>query len=356
MIRTVLFHTHGIGEFEFSGISARDLAPIDELLARRSSLLCATAFLTQANFAAFSEMLMAFSDLKSAGQLHNLLGFAIEGPMLGSRGGTPPGAVWRPTRAQWQEITRWLSLGLKYIVLAPDVVALDEEVAPGLTFGELLTQIYESGGRVALGHFRGEAAAESAARVNDVLVHIESRFESSPYLVLTDHLFNDMPRSFRHAFRTPSERVARHAELSKLRGRWTPASLPPLLGPVPAALLIAAREERLTPSLNFDGGHVDLAICNLVVEYLGSSRLIAMTDHVEVDSLAGEALSKDGTTGLLYRPDGVLAASSVAQEKQRQNMTAVGITDLEINNLFNETPLAALNYVPCKRPHRAAQV
>lgn len=349
MKQVVLFHTHGLGRFDFSDIVASDLARIDELAGRRGVLLCATVYLTQAGFATFGNLIKAFAELKSAGQLRHFLGFAIEGPVLGPNGGTPTESVWRPTETQWREIAKWFSLGLKYVVIAPDILSLDEEVDCGLTFGDLLTLIYESGGRVALGHFGGESAAESASRLHKVLAYIEGGYEPSPYLILTDHLFNDMPRSFQHAFRTPSDRLVRQSELEKHLDRWTPSSLPTLLGPVPAALLTAALDLRLTPCLNFDGGHVDLAICRYVVDYLGEDRIIAITDHTEVDSLAGEALSKDEQTGLLYRSDGVLAASSVTHERQRQNMKAIGMAESAIDLVLTETPLAALSFVPCKR-------
>jgi len=353
MNQTVLFHTHGLGKFDFSKIAVSDLAQVDELAARRNALLCPTVYLTQANFAAFGNLMRVFAKLKYAGHLQNLLGFAIEGPILGAKGGTPTGSVWRPTGAQWRDICEWCALGLKYVVIAPDVLSLDEEVDRGFTFADLLSFIYKSGGRVALGHFGGGSAAESARRLHEVLAHIEGGYESSPYLVLTDHLFNDMPRSFQHAFRTPSARAKRQIELERHLAPWTPSLLSTLLGLVPAALLTAAQERRLTPSLNFDGAHVDLAICRRVVDYLGEDRIIAITDHTEVESLAGEALSKDEQTGLLYRFDGVLAASSVTHEQQRRNMKAINMTESGIDLVLFETPLEALRFAPCRHQSHA---
>ena len=355
MKEAVLFHTHGIDGFDFSDIGASDLTRINEIAAESHTHLCATVYLTQAHFAAFGDLMRTFAELKSAGALPCFIGFAIEGPVLGPKGGTPTGSVWRPTGTQWLEMVGWFSLGLKYVVIAPDVLSLDEEVDSGLTFGDLLTLIYDSGGRVALGHFGAHSADQSVTRLHEVLAHIEGSYEPGPYLVLTDHLFNDMPRAFRHAFRSPSDREQRQAELERLLVRWTPSALPSLLGPLPAALLAAAVEQRLTPSLNFDGGHVDLEICRRVVDYLGEERIIAITDHTEVCSLAGEELSKDHFTGLLYRSDGVLAASSVTQEQQRENMRSIGLSESAINLAFSETPLAALSFVPCKRRSQTIQ-
>lgn len=355
MKQTVLFHTHGLGRFDFSDLKLDDLTQIDALAEQRNTLLCASVFLTQSKFSSFGNLMREFRKLKTDGRLRNLLGFAIEGPVLGSKGGVPNGSVWRPTAAQWHELVEWCPLGLKYVVVAPDVLSLDEEVDRGLTFGALLTLIYEWGGRVALGHFQGRSAAQSATRLEEVLTHIEGAYERSPYLVLTDHLFNDMPRSFRHAFRTPSDWAARESELERHhRDGWSALSLRALLGPVPAALLTATLDRRLTPSLNFDGGHVDLAICRKVVDYLGADRIIAITDHTEIDRLAGEVLARDETMGLLYRSDGVLAASAVPQEQQRTNMKSIGLSEPAIDLMLNEIPLAALSFVPCK--HRSDTV
>lgn len=349
MTPTVLFHTHGIGKFDFSEMQETDLESVNAVAAERDALVCATVYLKQSGFARCGNLLKAYARLRSAGELPNILGFAIEGPVLGPRGGTPDGSVWRPTNLQWREIADWSRLGLKYVVIAPDILELDEEVDCGMTFGELLILIYQSGGRVALGHFEGRSARDSTRKFHDVLTHIEGVFEPSPYLVLTDHLFNDMPRSFKHAFRTSAERASRHGELDRHAAGWTPSSLESLLGPLPAAVLEAARHGRLTPAINFDGGHVDLTICRRVVEYLGADRIIAMTDHIEIGSLAGELLSKDQETALLYRSDGVLAASSVPHEQQRNNMKQLGLSDPAISAMVNRTPLAALSFAPRER-------
>jgi N-acetylglucosamine-6-phosphate deacetylase len=355
MKQIVLFHAHGLGAFDFSQLAPDHLTQLDKLAERRKCVICASVFLTRSNFVTVANVLSEFAKLQSEGGVRNILGFAIEGPVLGPNGGTPTGSVWRPTGAQWREIARWFPLGVKYIVIAPDIVSLGDNICSELTFSDLLDLIYGSGGRIAVGHFGAPSAEESARRFEKVLSYIEARYEPSPYLILTDHLFNDMPRSFRHAFRTPFERAARLAELEKHTGGWTDQSLPGLLGPVPAAILRAAKHGRLTPALNFDGGHVDLAICRHVIDYLGDGRVIAMTDHTEVDHLAGEPLSMDGETGLLYRYDGVLAASAVTPEAQRRNMSSMGMTEAAIDLAFNQTPLSALSFAPCRRRFDATQ-
>lgn len=313
-------------------------------------ILCPTVYLTPERVGPFEDLLRCYFRLQSDGELDRILGFAVEGPVLGLNGGTPGGAIWRPTMAQWHRIAEWFSFGLKYVVVAPDVISLEDDVDQGFTFADLLALIYTSGGRVALGHFDGASPEVSARRFNAVIDYIETGHEPSPYLVLTDHLFNDMPRAFQHAFRTPNERACRDAELARHSpGTWRASSLDELLGPVPAAMLLAARDLRLTPALNFDGGHVDLTICQMVVEFLGAHRIIAITDHTETLTLAGEALVRDEYTRLLYRSDGILAASSVTHEEQRMNMEAIGMSPDAINLVQYETPLAALRFEPCRR-------
>lgn len=348
MTKAVLFHTHGLEGFDFSDLNEIDLDAVNELARRRNVLLCPTIYLTEDRLSHFERLLRAFK--QQARRFDRIVGWALEGPVLGSKGGTPAGATWRPTAMQWRQMAGWFDFDLKYIVMAPDILALDDRVDDDMRFADLITLIYESGGRIALGHFEGNNAAESARQLEAVLSHIEAHFEASPYLVLTDHLFNDMPRAFKHAFRTPGEKAERRAELARLADNgWRPASLDDLLGPVPAAMLRAAKAKRLTPSLNFDGGHVDLEICRQVVAFLGANRLIAITDHTELLSLGGEVLRLDAETRLLYRSDGVLAASSVTHEDQRVNMRGIGMSDEAILAVQHDVPYEALRYRPCRK-------
>ncbi len=348
MTQAVLFHTHGLGRFDFSDLNEIDLVAINEIARRRDVLLCPTIFLTECKLDHFETLLCAYA--QQAQSLERIVGWAIEGPMLGSKGGTPVGAIWRPTAEQWRQMARWFDLGLKYMVMAPDIFMLGDDIGRDMRFADLITLIYASGGRIALGHFEGQSAVESARRLEAVLGHIEEQFKPSPYLVLTDHLFNDMPRAFKHAFRTSAEMAERRAELARHEDHgWRAATLDDLLGHVPAALLRAARAKRLTPSLNFDGGHVDLEICRQVVAFLGAKRLIAITDHTELLSLGGEVLRLDAHTRLLYRSDSVLAASFVTHEEQRVHMRSIGMSEEAIFAVQHDVPLEALRYRPCRK-------
>ena len=346
MAEYVLFHTHGLGGFDFSTIDSDMLGAIDALAAQRKAIVCPTVYITPQSAQCFRPVLERFAHGRSNGDFSRILGFALEGPVLGPRGGTPTGSVWHPDANQWAEIVSWFSLGLRYIVVSPDAVALDEELDNGLTFAGLVSSIYAAGGRIALGHFATpRSGSDSADKVREILSFVEAGFQSSPYLVLTDHLFNDMPLNFRHAFRSDDEISDRQSALARvLETPWHPSALIDLLGPVPAALLQAAVDRRLTPALNFDGGHVDLEVCRKVVRYLGTSRVIAITDHTETSTLAGERLIPIRT--LFYRRDGILAASRVTHEQQRANMAEIGLSDNEIAEVFYTTPLAALQFNP----------
>lgn len=343
----ILFHTHGLGPFDFSELTIQDLDGVDSLAGRRSAVLCPTIYLKEERLSQFQSVLGAYADSRARGRLSRLIGFSIEGPVLGPLGGIPRGSVWQPSIRQWQQMASWCRLGLKYIVIAPDQYDLSDDLGEGFTFADLLSLIYENGGRIAMGHFRADSPAESARRVIAVLDYLEGRFERSPYLALTDHLLNDMPRNFKHAFRDPSDEPDRAAEVERiLSPEWREAKLANLLGDVPNVLFTAALQGRLTPAMNFDGGHVDLAICRKVVSYLGASRLIAMTDHTETLKLAGEPLRKNASQRLLYREDGVLAASAICHEEQAQNMRDIGFDAETIQRLFFDIPFAALSYTP----------
>jgi N-acetylglucosamine-6-phosphate deacetylase len=156
-----------------------------------------------------------------------------------------------------------------------------------------------------------------------------------------------MPRAFIHAWRTNDEQQRRALELSKFLAKpWLPETLAETLGSVPATLLKAARERKLTPSMNFDGFHVDLEICRLTVNYLGADRLIPMTDDTELNSMAGEELHQIENNPLRYRDDEKVAAGSTGYQKQIANMRRIGIKESEIDFMFGTLAREALQYSP----------
>lgn len=341
-MKAFLYHVHGLGPFDFSSLRPEDLPPIQKIAAERDMEVLPTIFLSRNALPALTDVHKAYDELREAGEVPNIAGFAVEGPLLGPMGGIPREGKWIPTVQEWESLVDLGRLGLRYIVMAPDAMELHEEIAPGFRFGDLLLRFYDNGVKIALGHFHHSDPQRSARLTREVIEFLHERYESSPYLVLTDHLFNDMPRNFTHTWRTDEEMLRRQAELTPfLEHDWETSDLVELLGPVPAELLAATREGLITPCLNFDGKHVDLEVCRLTVDYLGADRLIALTDHIEVDQMANEKLTK-ATNGLWMRNDGVVAAGSTGYERQREHMESIGIAGDAVTNLFDTVPRAAI--------------
>lgn len=344
-MRVFLYHFHGLGRFDFSTLNPGDLDELQELAAEQDLEIVPTVYLHRAALPQFTEVVEAFGSARTDGRLPNIAGFAVEGPLLGPQGGIPRAGRWFPTWAEWRELACLGRHGLRYIVMAPDAMELGDEIEPGFTFGDLLAEFYDHGARIAVGHFHRDDPARSARRLNDVLELLHSRYESSPFLVLTDHLFNDMPRNFTHAWRTAEQRERRASELAEfLAHEWEGADLKKLLGPVPAAMITAAQAGLLMPCLNFDGYHVDLEVCRKTVEYLGEDRLITLTDHTELPTMAGEPLTRDESSELWMRDDGVVAAGSAGHVPQARNMRSIGLSEEAIGKLFCTTPRQAIAY------------
>ncbi|MFF3432114.1 hypothetical protein [Streptomyces sp. NPDC002602] len=345
-----LYHFHGIGGFDFSSMSPDDVKSIQSLAGQRDLEILPTVYLRRENLSRLRDTMQAFSELSQAGDVPNIAGFGIEGPLLGPDGGIPRRGKWYPTADEWAQLAELGSFGLKYVVMAPDAMDLDDPVGDGLTFSELLCRFYDNGVRIGVGHYHRDNPHRSALRLEHVLDHLHLHYESSPFLVLTDHLYNDMPRNFVHAWRSKAAMGRRVDELAQVMApRWTRETLPDLLGPVPAAMLNAALDGRLMPCLNFDGRHVDLAICRRTIDYLGADRLIALTDHIEVDTMAGEPLTQDAHSGLRLRDDGAVAAGSSGYTTQRANMLSIGLNDHQVQQLFYRNPKAAIEFRPARQ-------
>jgi len=334
--RPVLFHVHGIGEHDFSALHPSDLESVQAEAESRGVDVVPTIFLRQDWLTACEVLLAAYDD--SADKFPNVLGFAIEGPLLGPSGGTPRSAAWMPSVAEWQRIAGLGRRGLRYLVLAPDAMETGEAIAPGFRLIDLVESLSENGVRIALGHFERTDPERSADRALSLIEAIHEKAGASRFNVLTDHLYNDMPRNFVHAWRGAAA-VRRDAELKEfLQTPWAPGGLTELLGPVPAALLDAAREGRLLPCMNFDGHHVDLAVCKRTVDYLGTESLIAITDHTETHSMAGEELHIPEDASLWYRDDEVVAAGRKGLDWQVENMRVIGLDEAGIHSMTTRNP------------------
>lgn len=340
-------HCHGIGEYDFSDMRGEDL-PLINRLARAEGVSCVpTLYLRPDRFDHFLRLVRDYAALAKAGEVPQLLGFGLEGPLLGSSGGTPKEGRWWPTREQWQALCRSGELGLRYIVLAPDSLASEASGAgdkAGPSMEWILSTLVEAGIKPAFGHFRGDSPSTTARAIEAALDIVERVLgRPTPSAIITDHLFNDMPRAFRHAWRTPGARQHREAELERFR-RSPPSwgDVDVRYGEVPAALLRAARDGRLLPCLNFDGDHVDLEFCRQVVELLGPDRVIGITDRVERHQLLGNALKPSAENSLLYQDEGLVAAGTQGIDRQMQNMRKIGLDEAQLWKIFGFTPARAL--------------
>lgn len=346
----VLFHVHGIGPHDFSSMLPDALGAVDALAAERGVDVVPTVFLRREYIDTFTDVVTAWSAGRERGELGHILGFGMEGPLLGTSGGVPPAGCWMPDTQMWSRIAALGDHGLRYVVIAPDAVELDGLVGAGLTFAALIEMFYQHGVRLALGHFRHEDPWESARRTQDVIDFVERLTDGQRDALVTDHLFNDMPRAFQHAWRTAEERDRRDDELTAfLAKEWTADTLDHVLGPVPAVIVTAARAGRILPMLNFDGDHVDLEVCRRTVEYVGADRLIAITDHIEVLEMAGERLVSAEASSLRLRSDGRVAAGSTNIDGQTRNMRSMGLRDGQIDHLLRLSARAALTPIDRSR-------
>lgn len=337
----IMYHVHGVGPFDFSSLYPDQLKDVDAIARERQAVFVPTIFLRPDYLETFTEVCRRWHELRCAGELTHIAGFGVEGPLLGASGGVPPAGCWMPSAEVWQAIAQLGDRGLSYIVMAPDALSLEDEIEPGFRFLDLVDLFREHGVRLALGHFRHDDPVRSAALTSELIEYL-STSSSSRYQLVTDHLFNDMPRAFVHAWRTTEERQQRPNQLAAvLEHPWQPDTLPEILGPVPATLVQAALDDLLTPMLNFDGHHVDLQICRATIDYLGAQRVIAITDHIETLNMAGETLHSS-ESGLLLRNDDVVAAGSTGLIAQMQNMRLIGLTDNEIDQLVRVNPQHAL--------------
>lgn len=346
---TLLYHFHGLGDIDFSSMRPEELPQLEAIANGADLEIVPTIYLRRDRLSLLEELLSSYAELASLGRVPSIAGFAVEGPLLGPQGGIPRAGKWRPTSNEWLRLAALGRQGLKYVVIAPDAMELTSEIGDGLTFGALVGAFYDLGARLALGHFHHDAPERSAARMRAFLNYVHDCYQPSPYLVLTDHLYNDMPRNFRHAWRTTADVGERKRELARVLGDWSRADLHDLLGPVPATMLESAMTGLLMPCINFDGVHVDLAVVRQTVEWLGCERLIALTDHTDVLSMAGETLTRDPDNGLLLRDDGAVAAGSSGPDRHRANMRAIGMSEEDIQAVFWKNPRRAIAFQPSRR-------
>jgi N-acetylglucosamine-6-phosphate deacetylase len=328
----VEFHFHGTCETDFSRRGALDLPEIERQAAHEHALYVPTMFLERDGVHKFGELLEEFSARRRRGELPHLLGLALEGPQLGSVGGTPRSTNWSPGRAEWELLARGAEHGLQYVVCSP-----------GPDSDWVVPLLLEAGIRPALGHFGRDDSATTVRALRRILDLAGRSGAASRYSLLTDHLFNDTPIRFRHAWRTVEEHARRDGEVAALRlPEWTIDTIASRVGDVAGLLIAAAAEGRLTLCLNFDGEHVDRAICGRMVDLVGSDAIICMTDRTDCAQLADQRLHRRDGTELWYQDDGLVAAGSQPIDRQVANMRRWGISERDIWNLVSWVPMAAL--------------
>ena len=343
-MRDVLIHVHGVGGIDFSSMSVADLDEVENLLRKRECDVVPTVFLRREYMLEFLDVLEHYT-AAPVDRYPSIRGFAVEGPMLGSHGGVPASGCWSPSSGEWRTIAAMGDVGLQYMVIGPDAVDLDESVDGEFSFRDIIDELYSHGVKLALGHFVRNDPVESARRTQAVIDYVQQTYGPCPDALITDHLFNDMPRLFVHAWRTAEECVRRTDELARFLAQpWTEDTIDEVLGPVPGTLLRAALNDQLVPALNFDGDHVDLAICQRVVKFLGAGRLLAITDHTECDTMADEDLHRREGSSLLYRRDGLVAAGSRGLSEQRRNMASIGMSAGEIDDVLQNVPSRVLEH------------
>ncbi|MCX4527005.1 MULTISPECIES: hypothetical protein [unclassified Streptomyces] len=337
-------HCHGFGDVDFSDFTKVDLERLDAWCAREGVLSLPTMYLHRAQLGEFEAFVRDYDRMRSEGGLRHIAGIALEGPLLASHGGTPASTVWAPSRAEWERLAALGEFGLKYTVLSPDAFSPASELhdAPGARetgFEWLVPLLMAHGIRPALGHFTRADPARSAAQVDEIVeLAWQSQWAGAGARVVTDHLFNDMPLTIRHAFRTTRARKERDEIIASYDlPNWTLRGMADIAGPVPAAIMRQAAAGRIAACINFDGEHVDLAIAARAVQLMGVENSMMMTDRCDSARLGGQDLHQTSDNGLWYQDAGVVAAGSVPLARQMANARSQGLSDEDVHALVAAT-------------------
>jgi len=337
-------HIHGIDSIDFSApIDTFDLDSTQAFFFEEGVVGLPTIFLAREDLDGFVDLMKRFSGLKKKGKLENIIGLALEGPILSSNGGTPLKGTWFPTDSEWEKLATCGALGLKYMVISPDWPV--EKLLP---VAELLLT---HGVYLCLGHSRQDTAREAVVGIHAVVdLAVRLGFKPGSGVILVDHLLNDMPQRIEHAWRTPQARRARHRELIDMDlDSWTLDSLPAQIGEVPGTLIQLAQKGLITLFLNFDGHHVDLQICRRVYELVGSANIIPMTDRIETNIFGGQHLTKKEIGTLWYQKDGTVAVGSSTIDEQMTHMRSLQISERDIWQMCVQNPNKIFRPIRVKR-------
>lgn len=88
-MKALLYHFHGIDDFDFSTISPEDLPEVQKAAESREYGILPTVYLRRENLPRLVEVLQEYHRLEQTNAVPNIAGFAIEGPLLGPQGGIP---------------------------------------------------------------------------------------------------------------------------------------------------------------------------------------------------------------------------------------------------------------------------
>lgn len=335
-------HCHGVGKFDFTEISTLKLSEIEAILAIRNHQSILTLYLPEESFADFLILMRKFYEGKIQGLYPHISGIALEGPLLGSHGGTPKRGVWLPTKTQWKQIAACGKYGLIYAILSPDAIFVKNSSQYPNSVCSVSEILLDGDVLPTPGHFFKHDPIHSAQCLQD-LFDLVKQWGIKP--TITDHLFNDMPRNFKHAWRTPEEKTNRSRELSEIHlENWSLESLETSLGIVPTTIIRNAIAGHVKICQNFDGEHVDLAIVKKTVELVGPQNILLMTDSIESKRLAGRELTLKPGSSLLYQDEDIVAAGTQGVFKQIMNMISIGLTDSQIQLITKITPMKLLPF------------
>jgi N-acetylglucosamine-6-phosphate deacetylase len=338
VVKSVDFHCHGVGRFDFTEIHELNLQEIENILAERNQRTILTLYLPKSNFQSFLHLMDLFHAGKESGRFKHIVGFGLEGPVLASHGGTPEKGLWMPTKQEWKALAECGKKGLLYIVLSPDAELPGGDSPDSITW--ISETLLDGGVLPAPGHFTKNNPAESAKLLQS-LFDVVAAWGKSP--TITDHLFNDMPHNFKHAWRTTSEKMRKEEELKALDlDSWNLSNLEEKLGVVPAVIIKNAHKGIVKICQNFDGEHVDLAIVKKTVELVGAKNMLMMTDSIESRCLAGHKLTMQEGSTLLYQAQGIVAAGSQSVFHQIKNMLSIGLSLEEIDLINHLVPIELL--------------
>lgn len=337
--KSVDFHCHGVGSFDFTEIHGLDLQEIEKILAQRKQRTILTLYLPKPCFVDFLNLVEIFHKGKIAGEFDHIMGFGLEGPLLASHGGTPEEGVWIPSKEQWKELAACGRKGLIYTILSPDASLANLNLTASVTW--IAETLLDCAVLPAPGHFLKYDPISSAKALQSLFDVVASWGQGA---TITDHLFNDMPRNFKHAWRTGEEKARRDDDIKSLNlESWKLESLEEQLGSVPAIMIKNARKGLVKICQNFDGEHVDLAVVKKSVDIIGADNMIMMTDSIESKRLAGRKLHTKENSTLLYQDEGIVAAGSQNVSHQIKNMIAMGLSLAQIELITNIVPSNILN-------------